>query len=65
MCLSKPLSVADNNKDTKLPHNMSIFCKLRIHNVLQYIPRALLPEKKFITLAPDADIKNLLGHALY
>ncbi len=39
-CLSKPVNVTDNIKNSSLLHNLSIFCSLQFHNALLYRPRS-------------------------
>jgi hypothetical protein len=34
VCLPYPIKVTDNNKNTSLPRNLSIFCSLSVCNVL-------------------------------
>jgi hypothetical protein len=37
-CFSRPMKVTENNKGISLLCNLSIFCTLRIRNVLYYKP---------------------------
>ncbi len=48
MCLYKPVKVTDNGYESSLLQNLSMYRKLRVHNVLQYRPPDIMPERKTI-----------------
>jgi hypothetical protein len=56
VCLSKPVKVTDINENIHAHRVMSIFCTLRIRNVLLYRPLELYN----MVLIPEPDVIKLL-----